>query len=610
MLVKQRIVLSLVFSLFIVSGYNAQNSSKNERDNPSTFLNLSFENASQSGQALCWYQWGDGFKVKVDTTVSHEGLKSMRIQKISSGQFGATSANFPINDAKGKHLRYTGYIKTKDITNGYAGLWWRVDGKIQGKILGFDNMAGRGATGTSDWKQYSIEMDIDTSAQNIVFGVIMPGNGTAWFDDLQLELDGKVYEQIEPKPFIPSNEQINWLKENVIPIKTSDPVDGEDDIIELKTIIGDARIVALGEGTHGTSEFFKMKHRIVKFLAENMGFTVFAIEANMPEARKVNDYILYGKGDPKEALSGLYFWTWNTQEVLDMIEWMRKFNASHKGRIEFWGFDMQFPHVAIKNVKQFVEKIEPQFIDTLAHLYNKVEEIYYAARTENKKDLSGTFYEPWYNNAKKVYNHLINKQDQFKQIADSKTIDQIIQDARIVFQAAETNMQGKTTRDESMALNVEWILSQFPTDAKIILWAHNGHITRGQEQNSVYQPMGKYLDNKYGKQMVTFGFSFGDGKYTAVGPNGLGIYETSLPQPGSYEYVFRKTGVRDFIFDLRKIYSSPLSNWLNSSLYFRSIGALAMDYAFYNTILPEEFDVIIYFDKTTPSKLLIKTNKE
>jgi erythromycin esterase len=175
MLVKQRIVLSLVFSLFIVSGYNAQNSSKNERDNPSTFLNLSFENASQSGQALCWYQWGDGFKVKVDTTVSHEGLKSMRIQKISSGQFGATSANFPINDAKGKHLRYTGYIKTKDITNGYAGLWWRVDGKIQGKILGFDNMAGRGATGTSDWKQYSIEMDIDTSAQNIVFGVIMPG---------------------------------------------------------------------------------------------------------------------------------------------------------------------------------------------------------------------------------------------------------------------------------------------------------------------------------------------------------------------------------------------------------------------------------------------------
>ena len=96
-----------------------------------------------------------------------------------------------------------------------------------------------------------------------------------------------------------------------------------------------------------------------------MGFTVFAIEASMPEAFRLNDYVLHGKGDPKELIRGMYFWTWNTQEVLDMILWMRDFNESGKGRIEFLGFDMQEPKVAAENVRSFVEKSDPGFTQSL-----------------------------------------------------------------------------------------------------------------------------------------------------------------------------------------------------------------------------------------------------
>src|SRR5206468_12854279 len=83
--------------------------------------------------------------------------------------------------------------------------------------------------------------------------------------------------------------------------------------------------------------------------------TIFSIEANMPEAYRVNDYVLTGQGDAKELLKGMYFWTWNTQEVLNMMNWMRDFNASneHEAPIQFTGFDMQIPTVAMQIVQDF-----------------------------------------------------------------------------------------------------------------------------------------------------------------------------------------------------------------------------------------------------------------
>ena len=75
----------------------------------------------------------------------------------------------------------------------------------------------------------------------------------------------------------------------------------------LKKIVGDARVVSLGEATHGSREFFQFKHRMLEFLATEKGFTIFSIEANMPEAYRLNDYVLNGKGDPAALIKGMYF---------------------------------------------------------------------------------------------------------------------------------------------------------------------------------------------------------------------------------------------------------------------------------------------------------------
>ena len=168
-------------------------------------------------------------------------------------------------------------------------------------------------------------------------------------------------------------DAIQWLRENAAPLQTVEAGHGFADLRPLGQMIGNARIVELGEATHGTREFFQLKHRLIEFLASQKEFTIFSIEANMPEAYRLNDFVLNGAGDPKQLLKGMYFWTWNTEEVLDMILWMRDYNKSGKGRIQFTGFDMQTPTVSIDTVRKFVMSHDPAFYAaTLDPIYSEV----------------------------------------------------------------------------------------------------------------------------------------------------------------------------------------------------------------------------------------------
>lgn len=157
---------------------------------------------------------------------------------------------------------------------------------------------------------------------------------------------------------------VEWVAAHAVRLQTPVAGHGFADMQPLKAMIGNARIVSLGEATHGSREFFQLKHRMLEFLATEMGFTIFSIEANMPEAYRLNDFVLNGNGDPAKLIKGMYFWTWNTQEVLDMVLWMREFNKAGKGRVQFTGFDMQTPDVAAGIVRDFVASTDADYIAT------------------------------------------------------------------------------------------------------------------------------------------------------------------------------------------------------------------------------------------------------
>jgi erythromycin esterase-like protein len=163
-----------------------------------------------------------------------------------------------------------------------------------------------------------------------------------------------------------------WVRSTAIRLRTVEAGHGFADLQPLKQVVGNARIVSLGEATHGTREFFQLKHRLLEFLATEMRFTIFSIEANLPEAYRLNDYVLRGVGDPRQLLRGMYFWTWDTEEVLDMILWMRAFNASGRGRVQFTGFDMQTPIVAMEIVQAFVTRYDAPYLPAIARANDEI----------------------------------------------------------------------------------------------------------------------------------------------------------------------------------------------------------------------------------------------
>jgi erythromycin esterase-like protein len=169
------------------------------------------------------------------------------------------------------------------------------------------------------------------------------------------------------------NDRAEWIREHAFPFDTVVPGAELDDLEPLKALIGDARIVSLGGSAHGSREISQMNHRMLEFLVTEMGFSVFSVEASMPESYAVGDYVRGGEGDAVSLIAGMYFWPWHTEEVLAMVEWMRLHNASG-GDLDLTGFDMQTPDVAVANVLAFLADTDPGYVEEATWLYDGIED--------------------------------------------------------------------------------------------------------------------------------------------------------------------------------------------------------------------------------------------
>ena len=553
-------------------------------------LNLNFENeVAGSEMPKKWYVEGQGFKFSLDEKEKFSGKRSLKIQSHDSTnkQVAVCLNSFPLEYVKDKSIEFKGKIKTAAIYNGYAGLWWRVDGK-DNSSHGFDDMADRGLRGDNDWTEVSIHMEIKGDVEKIFFGGLITGTGTVWFDNFEVFIEGKRFEDVEPKIIKPTRERISWLKKQIIPLKTFDPtVEGYQDLEQLGELIGDAQVVALGETTHGSSEIFQMKHRIVKYLTQKKDFSIFSIEANLPESYKINEYIFDGKGDPIQLIRGMYFWTWQTQEVLEMVEWMKEQNKTGK-KIKFTGFDMQFFNASVSELNSAFEN-EPGLLDeinALKHALNTLK--------ENLKK-TGRIITQDYDTAR-VNQVLLNLKSAIQSSAYSKEKkDWLTRHTRILEQFLD---KSHLSRDKYMAENFEWILGQNP-GSKIVIWAHNGHI-----QKTGYS-MGKFLAESLKEDYITVGFTFHKGKYTAIGKNGLNTYRAQDSYEGTFEYMFQSLNEPIFLLDLRKVKNdnSEHGQWMKEALRFRQVGSLKVPSEFQETNLLEDFDLLVFINESTNSEL-------
>jgi len=413
--------------------------------------------------------------------------------------------------------------------------------------------------------------------------------------------DALIQLQAEPTPADPKT--LDWIKRNAIPLKGVEAGKGFADMQPLKVVVGDARVVALGEATHGSREFFQLKHRMLEFLATEMGFTVFALEANLPEAFAVNDYVLTGKGDPARALAGLYFWTWNTEEVLDLIRWMRAYNEdpAHTKKLHFYGVDMQTETVAYAQAKAWLEAADPV---EASHLL-KIKEGMVKLPSPYAGKLNENGLKAWASVAKEV-EALIIRLETRKLMGED--FDRQRQNLRVLgqFAAMQADPEGGTkVRDESMAANLRWIQSR-ERGAKVVFWAHNGHIRFNPGSEGGANSVGWHLRQNLRKAYLPIGFAFAEGGFHAMG-GGLKVFEVEAQAEGTLDAALAATQYPFLALDLRgRPKAGPVKRWLESPQGTWRIGsAFSPDRKrdfIEKASITEAYDALLFVNRTTHAR--------
>jgi erythromycin esterase len=403
------------------------------------------------------------------------------------------------------------------------------------------------------------------------------------------------------------DKAIDWIRAEAIPLASVAAGAGFVDLAPLRKIIGDARIVSLGEATHGTREFFQLKHRLLELCVSELGFTVFGIEASFPESLAVNDYVLHGRGDPADALSSMRFWTWDTEEVLALIEWMRAWNRTHDRKVKFYGFDMQAPTVAALGLVDYLRRVAPELAaaseaplaplaadfsferfglasaETQAAAYAAIERALAAFARERAAWIRATSELDW-------------------QLARMHAI--------VLEQGAHGygDVPSYEGRDVSMAENVRSLLEIEGPDARAVLWAHNGHVARTSDYFTKEQlpipNMGSRLHRIFGPEQLIIGFAFNQGTFQAIAPKRGLVHHTVPPAPaGSLDAVSAMAGIPAFLLDLRTAPAhGPVADWFAAKPVTRRIGAVYSDELMHAGDPRDDFDLLAFFETTTAAR--------
>ena len=415
--------------------------------------------------------------------------------------------------------------------------------------------------------------------------------GTFWLLGVRIEHVRAFIPYFSGSPELSAEETAElhtWLKENAVHLNTIEAGSPFDDMQPLKALIGDARIVALGEASHCNGSFSRAKHRMVEFLVNEMDFTVFAIEAPFPGALELNDYILTGEGDPERALGALVYAAWNTEEILAMIKWMRQYNSTHEKKVKFYGFDVRVAGGSAKAVYNYLRKIKgtSDYDELLSNMINPWTTRQFIQSPKEEKYRAKEEIES-------LITYLENKQPVIDQknpseekILEHKQWSLVVQHARVLLQYIEfrslLSNRSKATdfRDKDMAENVRW-LADYEKGAKIILWAANAHIMATPSSGC----MGSYLRQSFGKDMVVIGL------LRNRNSEGLLPDDTDRGQgapKGSVEALLAEAGLDMAVVDLRSLPKGTVSKYFNAP---RKTGPIAC-------LLPSAYDAILFIEST------------
>ncbi len=456
-------------------------------------LNLDFERASSFepsrpwGWSLGWSAFGASTAATfhLDSTVHHAGRWSLELTRPDSADPADSHQlllQLPASFARGHHLALRFWSRVESVRGEAVVLLesWRNQAVASGDTARLTRPA---SSTTPLWVRHDLRIDVPTNADvhSVVVTIALAGGGRIWVDDFSLTRDGKPVPSLPPEAAPPSPTERAALRAIATPLTTVDPDAGTGaDLAAFARAIDSARIVALGESTHGTREFFLLKHRLLRFLVQREGFRIFAIEANQLATERVNRYVQGGPGTAREAMRVL-FRLWNTEEMEALIEWLRSYNLAHPdGMVRFIGYDMQDHRAPADTLRAFLLRVQPALVPLQDALLGE----YRGQPSYATPSVDDTIRARWATQAATLWDTVRSHRSQWLSgmttRKDSVAVEWAVQSANLLRQATSFNVAlFSPERDSLMAANLDWYLRTLGDGDRAVVWAHDVHVSRG-----------------------------------------------------------------------------------------------------------------------------------
>ncbi|TDN83804.1 protein-L-isoaspartate(D-aspartate) O-methyltransferase [Salegentibacter sp. 24] len=419
----------------------------------------------------------------------------------------------------------------------------------------------------------------------------------------------KLLPEIESEDFS-EEEIISQITSNAIAFKSTEDFPVND----LLNRIGDARVVLIGEASHGTSEFYMARQKITRALIEKKGFNIICAEADWSDAEQIDGYVrnrtLKQEWNPFTRFPQ---WMWRNKEVLGFIEWLKKYNLSHKNSIGFYGLDLYGMENSINLVIDYLEKRDTSLASLAKERYSCItpymaDHANYGKMVLNKQLLSCEL------DVLKMLTDLLwnkNKLNHSPEYFYAYQNANVVVDAERYYKAMYYgSAESWNLRDFHMFQTLKSLLSYFKPGAKAVIWAHNSHIGNALATEMYSRGeinIGHLCKEYFGGKSYHIGFGTHEGSVAAAHNWGgkMEVMQVNPSLKNSYENLCYKTLIPSFTLPLKEIVSgNKLRKLLSTPKLERAIGVIYRPETersshYFRAVLPSQFDEYIWYNTTS-----------
>lgn len=382
--------------------------------------------------------------------------------------------------------------------------------------------------------------------------------------------------------------------------------------------IGDARLVLIGEASHGTSEFYRMRARITQALIEQKGFDLVAVEADWPDAAEIDAYV---RDTPRRRPHEKPFqrfprWMWANTDVMAFVHWLRAHNETRPSeeRVAFYGLDLYSMNASIDAVLRYLDDVDPSAAALARERYACLTPWQDDPLLYGASGPSGAFDECEQAVLAMLNDLMLRRMDYLS--ADGRRFADAVHNARLIASAERyyrVMYRGSAAawnlRDQHMFDTLRVLLEQTGVSSRAVVWAHNSHV--GDASATAMRHRGEHNLGQLSRQ------AFGDGTYligfgthtgTVAAASDWGaamqVMKVRPSHPRSYEHVAHESGIPTFFLPLRRDADAGLREALIPERLERAIGVIyrpdtELQSHYFHASLPRQFDEWIWFDEST-----------